>query len=77
MNRRSILTVACAMAGAMSLNPFAQQAPSSPSAGERPVTSFLQWRSIGPDRGGRSIAVSGVKGRPREAYYGADRKSVV
>ena len=29
------------------------------------------WRSIGPSRGGRSIAVSGVKGRPREAYFGA------
>ncbi len=32
---------------------------------------FFQWRSIGPDRGGRSIAVSGVVGRPREAYFGA------
>ncbi len=30
-----------------------------------------RWRSIGPDRGGRSIAVAGVKGRPREAYFGA------
>src|SRR5215217_3599955 len=31
----------------------------------------MQWRSIGPLRGGRSIAVSGVKGRPGEAYFGA------
>ena len=30
-----------------------------------------RWRNIGPDRGGRSIAVSGVKGRPNEAYFGA------
>jgi photosystem II stability/assembly factor-like uncharacterized protein len=30
-----------------------------------------RWRSIGPDRGGRSIAATGVKGRPREAYFGA------
>ena len=29
------------------------------------------WRNLGPDRGGRAIAVSGVKGRPREAYFGA------
>ena len=29
------------------------------------------WRNLGPDRGGRSIAVSGVKGRPEEAYFGA------
>src|SRR5206468_2545990 len=50
--------------------PLAAQAP-------RPVTldsSFLagfRWRNIGPDRGGRSIAVSGAKGRPGEAYFGA------
>ena len=30
-----------------------------------------QWRSIGPDKGGRSIGVTGVKGRPQEAYFGA------
>ena len=35
------------------------------------VLKALRWRSIGPDRGGRSIAVTGVKGRPREAYFGA------
>ncbi len=29
------------------------------------------WRNLGPDRGGRSIAVSGVVGRPQEAYFGA------
>lgn len=29
------------------------------------------WRNIGPDRGGRSIAVSGVVGRPDEGYFGA------
>jgi photosystem II stability/assembly factor-like uncharacterized protein len=36
--------------------------------------SFLSgyaWRNLGPDRGGRSIAVSGVIGRPQEAYFGA------
>ena len=33
--------------------------------------SAFKWRSVGPDRGGRSIAVSGVKGRPKEAYFGA------
>ena len=30
-----------------------------------------RWRNLGPDRGGRSIAVSGVVGRPQEAYFGA------
>ena len=35
------------------------------------VLKSLQWRGIGPARGGRSIAVSGVKGRPKESYFGA------
>ena len=35
------------------------------------ILKAFQWRSIGPPRGGRSIAVSGVKGRPKEAYFGA------
>jgi photosystem II stability/assembly factor-like uncharacterized protein len=30
-----------------------------------------RWRNLGPDRGGRSIAVTGVRGRPAEAYFGA------
>ncbi len=35
------------------------------------LLASYKWRNIGPDRGGRSIAVSGVKGRPKEAYFGA------
>jgi photosystem II stability/assembly factor-like uncharacterized protein len=35
------------------------------------LLSAYKWRNIGPDRGGRSIAVSGVRGRPKEAYFGA------
>src|ERR1044071_2131084 len=35
------------------------------------ILSQYKWRSIGPERGGRSIAVSGVKGQPNVAYFGA------
>jgi photosystem II stability/assembly factor-like uncharacterized protein len=35
------------------------------------LLNAYRWRSIGPARGGRSIAVAGVKGRPKEAYFGA------
>ncbi len=35
------------------------------------ILKALQWRSIGPARGGRSIAVSGVRGRAKDAYFGA------
>lgn len=46
----------------------------------------LKWRSIGPYRGGRSCAVTGVVGQPNVFYFGStgggvwkstDRKSVV
>ena len=33
--------------------------------------SGLQWRSAGPDRGGRSIAGAGSSARPNEYYFGA------
>lgn len=55
----------------------AQRAPATPATPLRPVVldstllAGYRWRNIGPDRGGRSIAVSGVKGRPDEAYFGA------
>src|SRR5215218_3998666 len=73
MDRRwSFVLFACAVtAGVMSPISGAQQAPAQVTQFDRPVTSVLRWRSVGPDRGGRSIAVSGVKGRPREAYFGA------
>ncbi len=33
--------------------------------------SGMTWRSIGPNRGGRSIAVAGSASRPNEYYFGA------
>jgi photosystem II stability/assembly factor-like uncharacterized protein len=35
------------------------------------ILKSFRWRSVGPDRGGRSIGATGVKGRPNEAYFGA------
>ena len=31
----------------------------------------LSWRNVGPDRGGRSTAISGSSARPFEYYFGA------
>ncbi len=31
----------------------------------------LKWRNIGPNRGGRSLAATGIVGRPAEYYFGA------
>ena len=36
-------------------------------------TRHFRWRNLGPDRGGRSIATSGVKGQPKVAYFGWER----
>src|SRR5205823_1267189 len=35
------------------------------------LLATYRWRSVGPERGGRSIAISGVRARPSEAYFGA------
>src|SRR6266542_842220 len=45
----------------------------APAAGDfdQAILDAFRWRSIGPLRGGRSIAVSGAKGRPKEGYFGA------
>ena len=56
------------------LQGFAQKKKSSTA----PTKSYdpslyegLQWRSIGPFRGGRSAAVTGVPGKPNLFYFGA------
>ena len=53
-----------------------QRGPVTPAAS--PTVSYseqlygsLQWRSIGPFRGGRSTAVTGVPGKPNLYYFGA------
>ncbi len=47
--------------------PLTAQPPTLDSA----FLAGYSWRNLGPDRGGRSIATSGVVGRPQEAYFGA------
>src|SRR5712691_695019 len=54
-------------------------APSpSPSASATPAPqidpklfSGMQWRQIGPFRGGRALAIEGVPGEPDTYYFGA------
>ena len=73
---RPLLLVAAPALAALALPPTGTPPVRSPSAA--PATALdssfkagYRWRNIGPDRGGRSIAVSGVKGRPNEGYFGA------
>ncbi len=55
----------------------AQTKPASPGKAAAPTAAYdkgllqaLQWRSIGPYRGGRVTAVTGVPGQPRLYYFG-------
>jgi photosystem II stability/assembly factor-like uncharacterized protein len=72
--RSLLVALGAAMAFLLSSGSHGLVAPplgaQTPSADDALLASF-RWRSIGPNRGGRSIAVAGVKGRPREAYFGA------
>src|SRR5271169_5468444 len=47
------------------------QADAGAGALDKAILAGFKWRSLGPPRGGRSIAASGVKGRPKEGYFGA------
>ncbi len=72
------LLLAAALPGAglialASTSPAAHARMATPMAAAADTTLLSQyaWRNLGPDRGGRSIAASGVTGRPKEAYFGA------
>ena len=47
------------------------RATTTTAAVDTTLLRTYRWRNIGPDRGGRSIAVSGVRGRRQDAYFGA------
>ncbi|HEX8827979.1 MAG TPA: hypothetical protein VF778_07690, partial [Xanthobacteraceae bacterium] len=42
-----------------------------PAHVDAPYFGSLSWRLIGPMRGGRAIAVTGVPGEPNHYYFGA------
>jgi photosystem II stability/assembly factor-like uncharacterized protein len=71
----SSATAVCAVAlGAVWLSGFqvgvqARAAAAQPF--DKAFFSALTWRNIGPNRGGRSIAVAGSAARPYEYYFGA------
>ena len=53
-----------------------QSTMAQPSQKEKPVFDAkfydqMEWRNIGPNRGGRSLGCSGSPGRPNEYYFGA------
>jgi photosystem II stability/assembly factor-like uncharacterized protein len=71
---RSIAILALCAAGASVLHAAAEPVATPTAAGGTILASAynaLQWRSIGPYRGGRAVAATGVPGSPDLFYFGA------
>src|SRR5437667_5797599 len=52
-------------------SPTATPKPSPAGAIDEKLFSGMQWRQIGPFRGGRALAIEGVPGEPDTYYFGA------
>ena len=63
LRARSSLWIVAALSVAPAVNAQIDYSPEAFAA--------LEWRNIGPNRGGRSIAVAGSPSRPLEYYFGA------
>src|SRR5712692_6223981 len=63
-----VLGLSLAAAAAVAAN--AQTKPGASDAYDKKALAGLEWRSIGPYRGGRSVAVAGVVGQPLVFYFG-------
>lgn len=68
--RLGVAVVALTTPAAAQQLPAAQR-PALPDAVDSVQFRGMQWRAIGPNRGGRSIAVAGSARRPLEYYFGA------
>ena len=63
ISRLLLVVISCAL---LQMDIHAQSAPSFED-----TYASMEWRSIGPYRGGRSCAVTGVPGNPNLFYFGA------
>jgi photosystem II stability/assembly factor-like uncharacterized protein len=73
---RAGISLSVALAGVVSVVGMTRGAnPSATLHVAAPVDTMIwktfRWRSVGPDRGGRSLTVAGVKGQPKIGYFGA------
>ena len=72
ISRFSVLLLGCCCFASVGLI----HAAPNPSASPMPqvdakLFSGMQWRQVGPFRGGRALAIEGVPGEPNTWYFGA------
>ncbi len=63
----AFMVTGCAPSAMVAQDP----APDATTAVDADLLEPFTWRNLGPDRGGRSIAVAGSDARPLEYYFGA------
>ncbi len=72
MNRTALRAGVVVCASLIVLAASGRQPSRAQTAGyERDLFKALQWRLVGPIRGGRSLSSAGSPGRPLEYYFGA------
>src|ERR1700693_457086 len=52
------------------MSPTATAKPVPPGAIDEKLFNGMQWRQVGPFRGGRALAIEGVPGEPDTWYFG-------
>jgi photosystem II stability/assembly factor-like uncharacterized protein len=69
LHRIAIATLTFLFALCASIRLFA--GPETPKQFDPKLFQELRWRSIGPSRAGRTLAVAGVRGQPEVFYFGS------
>ncbi|MEO1653695.1 MAG: glycosyl hydrolase, partial [Bacteroidota bacterium] len=74
-NKKRWLVLSCMFLMLIQLETYGQKKKNAPTSStvqfEEQYFNSLKWRCIGPFRGGRSAAVTGVTGQPNLYYFGA------
>src|ERR1700746_263660 len=79
MSRKTILLLSVLLVSSFSLSQTKKQTKTAKADKQSPsvqtidpgLFSAMRWRQVGPFRGGRVLAVTGVPGEPNVFYFGA------
>src|ERR1700736_3790014 len=61
----------CPLAPIRGADPSPSPSPSPATGIDEKLFRGMQWRQVGPFRGGRALAVEGIPGEPGTYYFGA------
>ena len=70
-NLRCSVLLLSAVGVALGVRMAAAALPDAEQKFDQKIFGEMRWRSIGPFRGGRSLAVTGVRGQPEVYYFGS------